>query len=55
LKQNLESAHSDFTTGLLTLLQACSKWDVTADELIRYIREEHANESKTKRDSSGGD
>lgn len=48
MKQNLENAHSDFTTGLLTLLQACSKWDVTVDELIRYIREGHANESKGK-------
>lgn len=51
MSQNLEAAHNDFMKGLLTLMQACSKWDVTADELIRYIREEHTNESKTKRDS----
>lgn len=51
MSQNLAAAHKDFMKGLLTLMQACSKWDVTADELIRYIREEHPNESKTKCDS----
>lgn len=42
MSQNLAAAHNDFMKGLLTLMQACSKWDVTADELLRYIREEES-------------
>lgn len=40
MSQNLAAAYNDFMRGLLTLMQACSKWDVTADELLKYIKEE---------------
>lgn len=42
MSQNLAAAHNDFMQGLLTLIQACNKWDVTADELLKYIREEES-------------
>ena len=55
MNQNLNSAHNDFMKGLLTLMQACSKWDVTSDELLKYIKEEYDNEGKNVCDTQGSD
>jgi hypothetical protein len=52
LNQNLKNAKEDLMQGRLTLLQAISKWDVTAQELLNYIREEDNKDASTGRQDS---
>ena len=37
MENNLKSASEDVKEGRLTLIQALSKWDVHADELLKFI------------------
>ena len=52
MNQNLKNAKEDLMQGRLTLLQAISKWDVTAQELFNYIREEDNKDASTGRQDS---
>ena len=52
MNQNLKNAKEDLMQGRLTLLQAISKWDVTAQELINYIKEEDRKDEDTGRQDS---
>tara|TARA_R110002167_G_scaffold190195_3_gene392484 strand:+ start:597 stop:752 length:156 start_codon:yes stop_codon:yes gene_type:complete len=45
LENNLKSASEDVKEGRLTLIQALSKWDVHADELLNFII---SSDNKTK-------